>query len=239
MRPAMTRTLAAVAMLSLAGAASGQKPNITGKYQVKGVGGDGARYTGTASISLMGGEMYNVTWTLGTKGYVGVCFRDEPALSCSSCPAGPSRSIPTVLSYVASATALDGVWIEGGNTRIGKELLTPRGKADKRTFAGDYVIKGSNPDGSAYTGTAGVTQLYAVSAYAYDFNWLIGTSRRLHGVGVRSQARDVISAGFCEGGKENTALDYTIGRDGKTLTGAFVMSTNGRVSTGTESLTRI
>lgn len=198
---------------------------------------DGSKYSGTASISLIGGDMYNVTWTMGTKANVGVCFRDEPALSCSSCPAGPPRSIPTVLAYIASTKGLDGVWIQGGATRIGKELLTPKGKPDKRTFAGEYVIKGSNPDGSAYAGTTSVTQLYAVSAYAYDFNWTIGTSGKLHGVGVRSQARDVISAGFCEGGKDNTALDYTISRDGKTLTGSFVMSTIGKVSTGTESLT--
>lgn len=246
MRIASRLALTTSALLVLAAAAPGQLPPIIGNYGLQGIGG-GGKYTGTADISKIGGEMYRAKWTIGSRIFSGVCFREGQALSCASCTSPQS---PTVLSYLASAKGLDGVWFEGGGTKLGKEILTPKGQRDATkevpgssgqmnpvTLAGQFDVRGTNPDNSKYTGSASVRQLVAVSPSAYNFDWTVGTSV-MHGTGVRDATGSPIVAAQCSKRTESLALVYAIDVKGRILTGAWTQDMNGAVTAGTETMTK-
>jgi hypothetical protein len=218
-------------------AKAGDKPNIEGNYTIAGKGDDGTSYTGTGTISLIGGMMYNAKWNIGDNTFKGVCFRDDDDLSCGWAIKDKDAN---VVAYLVKDDGLDGVWFESGGTKLGNEYLTPNGKV-KKNLNGKYSIsKGKNPDGSAYSGSAVVTNLSDVGDAVYQFDWVIG-SAKIRGVGVRNVDAgedDVLSVGFADTGKEYGALQYDISNNGKSLVGHWVQSINGTVSDGKETMTK-
>jgi hypothetical protein len=254
MRIALQAALTTAALITCAAAASGQLPAITGDYGLSGTDGR-AKYTGTANIMKIGGEMYRAKWTIGARVFSGVCFRESQSLSCASCPANLN---PTVVSYLASAKGLDGVFFSNGGTQIGKEILTPKGyregtkevQASKGqmnpvTLVGQFDVKGTNPDKSPYSGSASTRQLYAVSPSAYEFDWTIGARTLMHGVGVRDVTGSPIVAAQCGGASgsvvnaaSTVALVYSIDIKGRVLTGAWTQLISGATTAGTETMTK-
>ena len=213
-------------------------PEITGSFTLAGQGDDGVKYTGTATITKIGGAMYNGKWNIGENTFMGVCFKDDDDLSCGWATKAKDAN---VVAYLVKEDGLDGVWFESGGTKLGTEYLKPKGKA-KKNLDGTYNIAiGKNPDGSAYSGTVVVKQMTAVGDSVYHFQWNIGTLTQ-EGIAVRNVDAgqdDVISAGFADSGKEYGALQYNIIKNGKVLDGHWVQVINGTTTDGKEKMTKI
>jgi hypothetical protein len=234
----MRTTIAAVFIFSasfVTGAADAQvAPPTTGttalptSFTVSGEGANGVKYTGTASLKLIGGSMYTAKWTLGSRILSGVCFRDATILSC----AWSSNGKATLLSYLVKSTTLDGVFFRPSDTKLGKEVLT----GPTPTLKGKYKITlGKNPDGSTYEGVAAILP---VGDNVYKFGWTIG-AQTVTGIGVRSNdgTNDVVAAAANDGGTgDYGALTYKISADGKQLTGVWAQSVAGANSRGTETM---
>ena len=248
MRIVLRPVFTAAAFISFATAAGAQRvPTIIGDYSMAGTAG-GAKYGGTASLTLIGGDMYRATYVTSSRNWPGTCFRDGATLSCASCV---QPGIPTVTAYMASAKGMDGVFFFGVNTQVGREVLTPKGyrvgtkevranagQMNPTTFVGEFDAKGTDAVGSAYTGTASVKQLIAVSPNAYLFDLVIGANH-MHNVGVRDATRPVFAVGNCKGGSGGMlAIIYSIDEKGRTLTGSWTQEFNGVVTVGTEILSR-
>jgi len=247
MRITLRLACTALALMSFAADAPGQERPIIGNYSVSGITGTGSKYLGTAVVAKIGGEMYRVAWTLGSRVFSGTCFRENQWLSCSSCPAPLTAN---VTSYLTGPTGLDGVFIDGGSTTIGRERLTPRGQKgatkdgpasngqmDPVTFAGKFDVKGTNPDQSKYTGTASVRRL-EVSPSAYYFDWTLG-ALVMHGVGVRDATGSPLVAAQCGGRNESVALVYGIDIKGRILTGTWTQEISGALTAGTEVMMKL
>ena len=229
--------LPAITQLPEKTASAGDKSNIEGNFAIKGEGDDGEKYTGAGTISLIGGNMYNAKWTIGSNTFTGVCFRDDDDLSCGWATKAKDAN---VVAYLVKPDGLDGVWFETGGTKLGTEYLKPKGSA-KKNLDGNYNISiGKNPDGSAYSGSVVVKQMADIGEAVYKFQWTIGGNKQ-DGIGVRNidaGEDDVISVGFADSGKEFGALQYDISSNGKTLTGHWVQSIDGKVSDGKETMTK-
>jgi hypothetical protein len=204
------------------------KPDITGNYKLNGSSPDGSKYTGVASITKIGGEMYNATWTIGTKVYKGIAFRDGDLLSCGwSDKASGARDLGVIAYLVKPDNSLDGVWFESGGTVLGTEYLI----GGSKTLVGKYTVKtGVNPDKSKYTGTVAIELVNGV----YQLNWKLGTAN-IKGLGLRNG--DVLSAAFSDNGGAYGVLQYRITDGGKTLTGTFAQSGK-NPSLGAETMTK-
>ena len=188
-------------------------------------------------MALIGGDMFNATWSIGQKQWSGVAFRDGNVLSSAwSAKANDAN----VMAYLVTSSGLDGVWFEAGGTKLGNEYLSPKGRALTATsLAGDYTIaRGKNPDGSSYSGTAKITRNAGSAAEVYLIDWTLGTAHTA-GVCLRSSVAgtaDVLTCGFADSGTEFGALSYVVSGDGS-LAGRWVQSVAGKVATGAENAT--
>lgn len=134
---------------------------------------------------------------------------------------------------------LDGVWLERGDTKLGSEYLTA-GTGLPRDLLGRYTIaRGTNPDGSKYTGTCLVGA--GASPGFLTLTWTIGGTS-MKGLGIRTTqtaTSDVVTAGFSNSGTNFGVTQYMIDAAGKTLTGRWAQAINpASISTGTETLSR-
>ena len=220
-----------------AAAATPKGDDITGSFKITGKGDDGENYEGTATVTHIGGTMFNATWTIARVSFVGVCFLDGHDLSCAWSPRGSAAKGVSVMAYLVKRDTLDGVFFESGGTTLGKEILTLKMKGT--SLAGVYTIaKGKNADGSAYTGTCAVKQL---SPTTYAFQWTLGASTQ-YGIGIRNSdagQNDVISAAFPQTGNSVGVMQYHVGNNGSVLTGHRLHSIDGKVFSGTETMTKV
>ncbi len=220
-------------------AIAGDKVDIVGNYTIAGEGDDGSKYKGTGSIKLIGGDMYHAKWVLGGNTFTGACFRDDDDLSCGW---AVKEKDANVVAYLVKPEGLDGVWFEdNGQTKLGNEFLTPKGKMNLKTAAGKYDIStGINPDKSKYSGSVVVKQLTEIGDSAYQFDWVIGGSP-VKGIGVRNidaGEDDVLSVGFADSGTSYGALQYDIHTNGKKLDGHWVQTIDGKITDGKETMTK-
>jgi len=201
---------------------------ITGNYTLKGSSPDGSNYTGVAVITKIGGEMYNATWTIGTKVYKGIAFRDGEVLSCGWAEKVTVANDLGVVAYLVKPdNSLDGVWFNFGGTAIGKEYLV--GGSDN--LVGKYSVKtGEGPDKKKYTGTVDID----IKNGIYHLNWKLGS---YNGKGLGLRSGDVLSAAFSDNGGAFGVLQYRITNGGKTLTGLFAQSGT-KPSLGTETMNK-
>ena len=220
--------VAVVTVLSLSTEADAQISLPTSTFSVSGVGDDGVKYTGTATLTLIGGSMYNAKWVIGSSTLGGICFRDNAMLSCAW---STTTKGLMVFAYLVKPTTLDGVWFRSGDVKLGHEVLTgPSG------VKGKYKITtGKNPDGSTYSGVAAIIPRNGV----YELQWTIGSSQQ-KGLGIRltGGSDDVIAVASTTAG-DYGALQYKIAADGKSMTGVWVQSIKGVVSKGTETMTKL
>lgn len=209
------------------------KPGIEGVFKIKGRGeNDKADYTGTATISKIGGDMYNGSWKIGSNTFKGICFRDDDQLSCAWAVKTEGLG---VVAYLVKDDGLDGVWFQTGGTKLGKEYLKPSGKMTKKVHGSFNIHKGENPDGSKYSGSAVVD---LVQDGVYTFKWTIGGTK-IKGLGIRLTGGDddVVATAFDTGG-DYGALQYKISENGKELSGAWAQSLSGKITKGTEALAK-
>jgi len=227
--------------------------NISGAYSIKGQGG-GTTYTGSATISKIGGSMYKGKWTIGDNTFLGVGFQDDDDFSCGWSLKDKDAN---VVAYLVKEDGLDGVWFEEGDNAVGLEYLKPSG-AMKKNLNGTYTIGHIEKDGSfvktgmtpprddapakPYKGTVVVKQRSDVGDGIYQFTWKWPDGGTEDGIGVRnvdSGQDDVLSVGFSDKGDEFGALQYNVQKGGKVLDGTWVQDIKGKVSAGTEKLTKL
>jgi hypothetical protein len=211
-------------------------PSIAGSYTLKGEGNDGVKYTGTGTMSLIGGAMYNAKWVIGANTFTGVCVKETWALVCAWAVKAKDAN---VISYLCPPSdLLDGVWFESGGTKLGEEKLAPIGKP-RKDGSGKYTITtGQNPDGSTYMGSLMITTASTVCAACYKLEWTIGSGTQV-GLGLRPAFGDsILGAAFADSGKEYGVIVYRIGT-GKVLTGEWLQSIESALSGGKETMTKL
>jgi hypothetical protein len=220
-------------------ASAGDKPEIAGSWEIIGKGDDGSKYTGSATITKIGGDMYKGKWTIGSTTFHQVCFRDDDSFSCGW---AEKEGKAHVVAYLVNHAdySWDGVWFGPGDTKLGKEVITPKGKVDKKTLSGNYSItKGENPDGSKYSGSVKIAHTPDIDEEAYDVIWQIG-STKIDGVGIRNHDGDdddIVGVGFTDDPKAGFgALVYAIQGNGKTMKGPWVQEIKGSVTSGDETM---
>jgi hypothetical protein len=137
--------------------ATGVKPKLTreslqGTFDISGTNLDGSAYTGTLNLALNDSynsnsvkvDVYDATWGDGSTG-TGMLLANMLATSFGSGKCG------AVFYTINSDMSLDGLWLTVDTKKIGTETITP---TDARSsLGGTYQVNGTNPDGSAYTGT--------------------------------------------------------------------------------------
>jgi len=131
-----------------------------------------------------------------------------------------------VIAYqIQSDGSLDGQWITIRGGGIGTERAV---RADKRSaggLAGNYIVRGTNTDGSPYRGTLRITARGAL----YQFSWQAGNT--FEGIGVVQG--NTVAVGW--GADTCAVVSYQVGADG-TLRG--VWGVYGQSQIGTEEAIR-
>jgi hypothetical protein len=199
--------------------------DVSGSWAVSGKNDAGTKYSGTATITKMGGEksaMYKASWKIGSEVQQGRCFLDGNVLSCGWAP----KHDVGVMAYLVKPGVLDGVWFEEQNTKLGLELLKGSTSGD---LSGTFIIsKGEMPDSKKpYSGSVSIKRL---SNGVYTLTWKLGNGT-FKGLGLRSNHfagsdTDVLSAGFNDAG-DGGVLQYTIYEGGKTMHGHWAIPPKG------------
>jgi hypothetical protein len=155
---------AAFATLALSSALTSssaqQRLIFDGTYALSGTNPDGSRYTGTLNV-VPYGDGYRMTQSFSDATYRGIGNDVGDYLAGAYLY---SNGIPSVTLYrVSAANTLSGYWQDYNNTKEGTEEATLASRsfafvpsapvANTWDYSGTYGIRGSNPDGSAYTGT--------------------------------------------------------------------------------------
>lgn len=94
-------------------------PGLSGTYRItRGRNPDGSSYTGRVKITPKG-KLYRLAWSIPGTSYTGVGILKDHVLSV-----GWGRgSAPGVVAYGVNHGTLDGAWVSGTATRLGKERL--------------------------------------------------------------------------------------------------------------------
>ena len=209
--------------------------DIVGSYGLRGAGPDGKTYSGSGTVSRIGGEMYNASWLIGGVTYKGIAFRDGDVLSCGWTEqkgGGDNNRDLGVIAFLVKddGNTLDGVWFEPDETTLGKETLS----GGSGSLTGLYQITaGETPTThKKYTGTVNI----ALKSGVFNMTWNIGggTSR---GLGIRNG--DVLSAAFTDQPHLFGVLQYRITKGGAELTGQWAQSGQATAGTGTETMTKL
>jgi hypothetical protein len=202
---------------------------IDGTFKLAGRGDDGAKYTGTLTLVRATGQLYTAKWVIGANTFSGTIYRDEELLSAGWAAKAADANLVT---YLVRTDDLAGVLSKAVDKGVGSETLKPVVGAVPADLAGKYQVAGKNADGSKYSGTAAVKKL---GSNAWSFDWVLGGAK-IGGLGLRTRigTRDVVAVAYPDASKSFGALQYVIGRD-KTLTGSWVQSIAGKVTTGTET----
>ena len=155
--------LAGIAALALSSSLTNSSAQgrlvFDGTYAVSGKNPDGSAYTGTMTV-VPYGDGYRLTQVYGSTVYRGIGNDIGDYLA----GAYLSEGEPTVTLYrVSAANTLSGYWQDYSNTKEGTEEATLASRsfsfvpsapvANTWDYSGTYGIKGTNPDGSAYSGT--------------------------------------------------------------------------------------
>ena len=130
-----------------------------GTYAVSGKNPDGSAYAGTMTV-VPYGDGYRMTQVYGSTTYRGIGNDVGDYLA----GAYLSEGQPSVSLYrVSAANTLSGYWQDYNSTKEGTEEATRASRsfsfvpsapvANTWDYSGSYAIKGTNPDGSAYTGS--------------------------------------------------------------------------------------
>lgn len=189
------RQFLAFTVAALAGAALANPP-FPGSYDVTGKNPDGSSYKGTLQIEVGSKDTYRLTWR--TPGAVpGIGISDGRLLV-----AGYGSPNCGVAAYsVKDDGSLVGDWAQG--SLAGSERAKPTGDASA-DMLGDYVVEGTNPDGSSYKGALLVSQ----DRGGPVLTWRTGNDAQ----GVGMKVGRLLVAGY--GGRECGVVAYAFDEDG-------------------------
>lgn len=225
--------------LAMSDGSNGDKPPVEGplftyegSYRVTGQGADGSKYTGTGTITRLGGNMYSHRVTIGSNVFEGVNIVDRGgALSFGW--AAKLKDANVIVYDVLGNGTWDGVWFQSGDSTLGREIATPVGTTGAlRHLVGHY------PGGAPYGGTMKVTRLGNLSTEEFVTDALTWTINGGPSQGLALSIGSLVAAGFADTGKEFgvVLLVPHVKRDG--FTGPWVQSIHGTISVGTETWTK-
>lgn len=210
------------------GPGSSVERDISGEYSVFGTNQDGGNYSGTATITSLGGNQYQIDWVLGGGDQL---ITGEGTLTGNTFVTDDGSFAITYT--LLPDGVLDGTWVEYGVNGEGTEILTPiegSGPApggQVQDISGEYSVFGTNQDGGNYNGTATIT---AQGGNQFQVEWRIGQgSQSIFGVGTLTGNTFVVD----DGQFNNT---YTVKPDG-VLDGVWIQY--GVDGQGTEILTPV
>lgn len=175
--------------------------NIAGNYQISGTNVEGlGAYKGYLTVTERG-EVYQFSWDVAGKNYDGVAVQTDNSVAVSYTEGTDGKGCGVVLYKINSDGSLDGKAGYWGNNNSENEKATRTKGTD---LAGEYEVKGTNPDGKEYKNQLSITP----SGPAYLFKWT--GDNTLEGVGIRQG--NFVTAGF--GGKQCAFVSYELKPDG-------------------------
>lgn len=163
--------------------------DFSGSYQVEGDG-----YTGALTITKTG-KGYRLEWSLDDGSYYygkGLVAGDVLGAVYSSGYGGAG-----VVAYKKTGKELSGLWCTAGGEALYSEKTPGVSKLPPGTLdvAGEYKVKGSNPDGGSYSGELNIVE----TGETWTAQWLIGSE--VYGSGL--VVDDILILGYGD--------DYGIG----------------------------
>lgn len=175
--------------------------NIAGNYEISGTNVDGqGAYKGYLTVTERG-EVYQFSWDVGGKNYDGVAVQTDNLVAVSYTEGTDGKGCGVALYKINSDGSLDGKAGYWGNNNSENEKATRTKGTD---LAGDYEVKGTNPDGKEYKNQLNITP----SGSGFVFKWTGENS--LEGFGIKQG--NFVTAGF--GGKQCAFVSYEIKSDG-------------------------
>jgi hypothetical protein len=175
--------------------------DISGEYEVNGTNENGAGdYKGTLDVTKRD-EVYQFSWDTAGKKYDGVGVQNGSSVAVAFTEGTNGKGCGVVLYKINSDGSLDGKAGYWGVNTSESETATRTSGSD---LVGEYDIKGTNPDGKAYTGKLSVKS----EGTGYTFKWT-GTNT-LEGFGIKQG--DTVAVGL--GGKQCGFVSYVVKGDG-------------------------
>lgn len=211
------RVLALVPLLAFVPPKRDTHVEIAGEYDAVGTHPDGSKYQGRGSIVRLGGERYEITFTMPNGVFRGICLRVRDVLGC-----GWGSGDDLTVAIWRDGGGVDGVWTHDGAAAVGRESSTG-------SLAAPFTARGVSPSGVGYDASVTVTPYGAVQRVL----WVRGAETTT-GWGVRSGP--FLIAGFPA--HRAGAAFYRIGPGGTVLVGEWMDPNTPMAGLGSETLTR-
>lgn len=193
--------------------------DISGNYSVTGSNVDGAGdYAGDLTVTKRD-DVYQFSWTSGSKTYDGVGVQADNAVAVAFTEGTDGKGCGVVLYKIGADGSLDG---KAGYWGVNQQEIEKGTRTSGSDLEGNYDISGSNPAGEKYTGKLAVKK----DGEGYAFTW--SGANPLTGFGVRTG--DKVAVGI--GGAKCAFVSYEAKPDG-TLDGKW--GAQGSKSFGTET----
>src|SRR5262249_22811765 len=147
----------------------GGKATVGTAYNVSGTNPDGTSYTGTLAIKPSTGKTdmgaaYELDWTIGKTIDRGLGVLHDGVLSVAYGTDGCNLFV-----YKQSGSGLTGVWANIADQKFGTEEVSPNSSGSSTDpFSRAGSVKGTNPDGSTYTGNLTVKVTGLISKWTWD-----------------------------------------------------------------------
>ncbi len=175
--------------------------DISGSYEISGTNEKGAgNYKGNLEVTKRE-EVYQFSWDTAGKKYDGVGVRDDTTVAVAFTNGTNGKGCGVVLYKINPDGSLDGKAGYWGVNESENETATQTSGSD---LAGEYEVKGKNPEGNDYAGKLSVKQ----EGEGYKFLWTGADT--IEGFGIRQGDKAAVGLG----GKQCGFVAYTINSDG-------------------------
>ena len=137
---------------------------ISGAYNISGAGDHGDQpYTGLLEVTPQG-NVYGFRWQLTKGTRIGTGIQMGSAVAVSSAAVAAGKGCGVVLYKIAPDGSMEGKIGRWGEEPTGSEKVT---RVKGTTFAGEYALAGTTPDGKPFKGKLTIKK----DAAGYDFEW--------------------------------------------------------------------
>ena len=149
--------------------AQGSAPTVGTSYKVSGTNPDGSTYTGTLAIKPSSGKTdvgaaYELNWTINKSSDRGLGVFHDGVLSVVFGMDGCGMYV-----FKQSSSGLTGTWANIADQQFGTEDVTgDTSGSNTDPFSTGGSIKGTNPDGSTYSGNVKVQVTGLLSKWTWD-----------------------------------------------------------------------
>lgn len=149
--------------------------DFSGSYQIEGEG-----YSGTLDIEKTG-KGYHLEWSIGSETHYGKGIEMEGVLGAVF---GSESGAAGVVAYKKTVGGITGLWAVAGGTELEYEKTKEAStlKASDTDVEGVYTVRGTNPNGSSYSGRLEIL----AAEEALVAQWLTGEdlSQETYGSGL-------------------------------------------------------